>query len=976
MSKVKINRANTFEEWRLGTNRIGAGVGDLTKITKNAVIPYTTALQGQNSNTFAGTPATFKVTIQIDHYTATIETAGTGYAVADLVIINGSDVGGVDGENDVTIAVTTLGTNNSITAITVTGVTRPDMTEEVNQLRIDSGSSRTTAALTTTDQTFSGGINELDALQGNVNIKGTKAASLPKSTFASITDAVLQMDTFQGNVTLPTTAQTVSGSLKEHEEDLGTMSFNTSSSSIALVVTAGNHVDLDDTVTKGLNNTKGRVDFLLDELGGKMASDYDGPDNDVISALDSLYNASSLGTLDNTYMRRNGTLPMTGLMELDELGVKVSPNTKPMLFKTGGSDAIRMSIETNGRIGVNKTGSSVAYLVDVYGDLAATKLRYGTDDTDVRYFRTARTTEQEVSTPNNFTGVSKFTKELNIGSDKVYDSTASTGHTFTEWAQDLVGGVFTGNSESGGITATYIDSTGKISLNVANDSHTHQSGNVSDWDEAVQDTIAGMMSTNVASASGMTIAYVDSTGKLTFDVNNPTLAISGDATGSAVMNGLGNTTIAIDLTDESVQDIVGAMVSGNTETGITVDYQDADGTLDFVLTADPIVKLIGDATGQVTLANLATGTYSLDVTVVDDLHSHVVGNIDDFAEEVMDVVGTMVSAPGEQESGISVVYDDNNNKLSFDVLDPTITLAGDVTGSGTMSNLGSFTINTSMNPNMNAEAIEDIVGAMISGNTETGIAVTYDDRESGSQAAARGKLDFTLTADPTIVLGGDLSGSVQLTNLTTGNHTLNATINENSIELGTDTTGDFVHQVTVSGNGLTISGGTGEDASVVVTSNATSASTANTIVYRDGSKNFSCNIMTGTATSAYYADLAENYLADADYPVGTVLAFGGEHEVTISQQQNDSKVIGVVSEHPAYLMNSGLEGDHVVTVALKGRVPMRVMGPVTKGDVIASDGNGNGYAHHNAYWNEIIGKSLEEVLDPDPEGTVIEVVIM
>jgi len=975
MSKVKINRANTFEEWRLGTNRIGAGVGDLTKITKNAVIPYTTALQGQNSNTFAGTPATFKVTIQIDHYTATIETAGTGYAVADLVIINGSDVGGVDGENDVTIAVTTLGTNNSITAITVTGVTRPDMTEEVNQLRIDSGSSRTGAALTTTDQTFSGSINELDALQGNVNIKGTKAASLPKSTFASITDAVLQMDTFQGNVTLPTTAQTVSGSLKEHEEDLGTMSFNTSSSSIALVVTAGNHVDLDDTVTKGLNNTKGRVDFLLDELGGKMASDYDGPDNDVISALDSLYNASSLGTLDNTYMRRNGTLEMTGGLRLSDAGVRNHNNDKAMIFKTGTNFPTRMSIESNGRIGVNKTGASVAYLVDVNGDLAATKLRYGTDDTDVRYFRTARTTEQEVSTPNNFTGVSKFTKELNIGSDKVYDSTASTGHTFTEWAQDLVGGVFTGNSESGGITATYIDSTGKISLNVANDSHTHQSGNVSDWDEAVQDTVDGMISTNVASASGMTIAYVDSTGKLTFDVNNPTLAISGDATGSMVMNGLGDTTIAIDLTDESVQDIVGAMVSGNTETGITVDYQ-SDGTLDFVLTADPIVKLIGDATGQVTLANLATGTHILDVTVVDDSHNHVVGDIDNFSEEVMDVVGTMVSPPDEQESGISVVYDDNNNKLSFDVLDPTITLAGDVTGSGTMSNLGSFTITTSMNPNMNAEAIEDIVGAMISGNTETGIAVTYDDREHGSQAAARGKLDFTLTADPTIVLGGDLSGSVQLTNLATGNHTLNATINANSIALGTDTTGDFVHQVTVSGNGLTISGGTGEDASVIVTSNATSASTANTIVYRDASKNFSCNIMTGTATSAYYADLAENYLADADYPVGTVLAFGGEHEVTISQQQNDSKIIGVVSGDPAYLMNSGLEGDHVVTVALKGRVPMRVMGPVTKGDTIVSHGDGNGYVYNNAYWNAVIGKSLEEVLDPDPEGTVIEVVIM
>ena len=115
---------------------------------------------------------------------------------------------------------------------------------------------------------------------------------------------------------------------------------------------------------------------------------------------------------------------------------------------------------------------------------------------------------------------------------------------------------------------------------------------------------------------------------------------------------------------------------------------------------------------------------------------------------------------------------------------------------------------------------------------------------------------------------------------------------------------------------------------------STSANTANRIVMRDASGNFSANIMTGTATKARFADVAEKYLSDQDYKPGTVLIFGGEKEVTISTTQADRRVAGIVSTNPAYLMNAELKGG--VEVALLGKVPCKVVGLVKKGDLMVS----------------------------------------
>jgi hypothetical protein len=115
----------------------------------------------------------------------------------------------------------------------------------------------------------------------------------------------------------------------------------------------------------------------------------------------------------------------------------------------------------------------------------------------------------------------------------------------------------------------------------------------------------------------------------------------------------------------------------------------------------------------------------------------------------------------------------------------------------------------------------------------------------------------------------------------------------------------------------------------------------------------------GSKLNATYADLAEKYTADADYEPGTVLVFGGDHEVTLSTDSDSFRVAGVVTTNPAYTMNNECEGEHVATIALQGRVPVKVIGPVYKGDLLVSCGNGHAIANNIARAGTIIGKSLE-----------------
>jgi hypothetical protein len=119
-------------------------------------------------------------------------------------------------------------------------------------------------------------------------------------------------------------------------------------------------------------------------------------------------------------------------------------------------------------------------------------------------------------------------------------------------------------------------------------------------------------------------------------------------------------------------------------------------------------------------------------------------------------------------------------------------------------------------------------------------------------------------------------------------------------------------------------------------------------------------LSSGSTLNATYADLAEKYVADADYEPGTVLVFGGEHEVTKSVLADDHRVAGVVTTNPAYVMNQACAGAHVATIALQGRTPCKVVGAVVKGDLLVAAANGFAQANNQARAGTIIGKALSD----------------
>jgi hypothetical protein len=409
------------------------------------------------------------------------------------------------------------------------------------------------------------------------------------------------------------------------------------------------------------------------------------------------------------------------------------------------------------------------------------------------------------------------------------------------------------------------------------------------------------------------LIYNPSTGTLSssaFSFASGTM--TGDiAMGTNKITGMGDPTSAQDAATKAYVDGELSSLSSNSLTQGDTNWTITDsGTGSIVATVDNTTHSTFAAAG----ITLSQGAFVGNVT------GDVTGNADTASawqtSRTLSLTGAVTGSASIDGSG-------NVSIATTNTADPVITLTGAVTGSGTMTNLGSVSIAT------------------------------------------------TATADPTITLAGDLSGSATLTNL--GSATLTATIVANSVALGTDTTGNYVGAGATSGNGISGSVSS-EGGTFTVTSNATNANTASTIVFRDGSGNFSAGVITATTTTARYADLAEKYASDADYDPGTVLVFGGDEEVTECTTKYNKRIAGIVSTDPAYLMNSEGSG---VTVALLGRVPCKVIGEIRKGDLmVSSDIPGHAQAwrdESNPPAGSVIGKALENKTGAGAD--IIEVVV-
>lgn len=191
---------------------------------------------------------------------------------------------------------------------------------------------------------------------------------------------------------------------------------------------------------------------------------------------------------------------------------------------------------------------------------------------------------------------------------------------------------------------------------------------------------------------------------------------------------------------------------------------------------------------------------------------------------------------------------------------------------------------------------------------------------------------------------------------------------------GNDTTGggNLMLATMRRNNTIFLSVGGQNSANIVANISTTGVLPGANVSYNLGSSTGWWNNIYGTATHALYADLAENYLADRTYHAGTVLMFGGSAEVTMADADT-KRVAGIVSTNPAHLMNGALQGAYVTPLALMGRVPCQVIGPIAKGDLLVAAGWGYAKSNNDAGVGQVIGKALEDF--PQQVKGIIEVVV-
>jgi len=319
-----------------------------------------------------------------------------------------------------------------------------------------------------------------------------------------------------------------------------------------------------------------------------------------------------------------------------------------------------------------------------------------------------------------------------------------------------------------------------------------------------------------------------------------------------------------------------------------------------------------------------------------------------------------------------------------------VTVGGNLTVSGTQTIINSTAIsvndlNIVLANNAASAAAADGAGITVNGASAT---ITYTNATTswnfnkpiigaggiqntviGNSTAAAGTFTtLTATSGYQGAASGPFNGTVGATTANTGAFTT-LTASSTIIATGNIVASSTTDSTSTTTGSLVVSGGLGVAKNMVISGNITPSAN---VTYDLGSTTAWFNNIYGIAVQAKYADLAEYYAGDADYESGTVVDFGGDKEVTISSEDSSPYVAGVVSTNPAYNMNSGIDAEFPIAVALTGRVPTKVTGIIQKGQMLVSAGNGRARAELNPAIGTVIGKALENF--SGDEG-IIEVVI-
>jgi hypothetical protein len=329
-----------------------------------------------------------------------------------------------------------------------------------------------------------------------------------------------------------------------------------------------------------------------------------------------------------------------------------------------------------------------------------------------------------------------------------------------------------------------------------------------------------------------------------------------------------------------------------TVTGSPAAY---NGTLDFEWNTVAVnTVLAGPSTGSTAAIPTFRSLVAADIPSIEST------KISDFNEAVSDAVGGMVTS--NTENGISVTYDDADNTLDFDVADFSITLTGDVTGSGTVTNLANVSFEATVADNSHAhttgnitgiqEYVEDTASTMITSATHDGISVAYTDNSTGA-----GTLAFTNTG---VVSLAGTTNEVEVTNTGTA-YTVGL---PNDVTISNDLT--VTGNLTVNGTTTTLNTNTlaVEDNIVVLNSNITGTPSTNAGIEVERGTSTNASITWNETSDKWTAGIAGSEIAIARKYVTTTT--GTTHTVVHNLATSDVTV-------NCWLAGAQVEAEIVVT---------------------------------------------------------------
>jgi hypothetical protein len=511
-------------------------------------------------------------------------------------------------------------------------------------------------------------------------------------------------------------------------------------------------------------------------------------------------------------------------------------------------------------------------------------------------------------------------------------------------------------------------------------------------------TLLAAFGSNVISTTGnITSGLVSATGNISG--GNLTTGGQVSATGNIVTdqyfvgNFFGNVTGNFVVPGSNTQVIFNTNGNADASAGFTFN------------TAGPnLLTVLGtiSSSGNVQAGNLRTAglvTATGNITGGNLSGTNITGTLTTVAQNNITSVGTLSSlsvtanvAGGNLTTGGQVSATGNIRTSAYLFVTQDINVSGDVTATsytGTSSSLNGNVTGGNIRTGGQVSATGNVTGSYLIGNGSALTGLITNIIQNGNSnvlvGSSAGNISinvngisplaiFTPLGQTTtgivsatgtvtggnLATGGAITGaSTSVTGTTTAASVVGGVMTGSSVSVtGTTTAASVVGGVMI-GSSLSVSGNVTASNLIGTVRTTSIVNTGSNATGNIGSSSTYFNTVFATATTALYADLAENYLGDADYAPGTVVVFGGEREITVTTESADERVAGVISTNPAYLMNSGESG---APVALRGKVPVKVIGPVTKGDSLVTStvaGTAMSVGRDRSYAQAVFAKALE-----------------